>query len=223
MNKTEVRSKIKETGIVPVIRTDSAEKARTIIKALIEGGINVLEITMTIPGAIQLIAELTGEYNMVAVIGAGTVLDAETARRCVAAGAQFIVSPIAVSGMISLCNQKEIIVMPGALTPTEIFAAQAAGADIVKVFPVGAMGGVSYLKSVKAVFPHIEIVPTGGINPENAVDYLKAGALAVGIGSELTSGEASEITKRAQLLLGEIELNQTAKEKNNFSQIFQAN
>ncbi len=197
-----LRLKIKETGIVPVVRTDSTDKARTIIKALIEGGINVLEITMTIPGAIELIGELTGEYKTAAVIGAGTVLDAEIARRCVAAGAQFIVSPITDSETISFCNQNEIIVMPGALTPTEIFAAQTAGADIVKVFPVGAMGGVSYLKSVKAVFPHIEIVPTGGIDLENAVDYLRAGALAVGIGSELTRGEESEITKQAQILLG---------------------
>lgn len=210
MNKTEVRSKIKETGVVPVVRTDSAEKARTIIKALIEGGINVLEITMTIPGAIDLIAELSGEYQTVAIVGAGTVLDAATARRCVAAGARFIVSPIADAETISFCNQNQIVVMPGALTPTEIFAAQIAGADIVKVFPVGAMGGIAYLKSVKAVFPQIEIVPTGSINPQNAVEYLKAGALAVGIGNELTSGEASEITNRARLLRGEIKLKQTA-------------
>jgi len=211
MNKHEVISKIRKTGIVPVVRTDSTEKARKIVKALLEGGIDVLEITMTIPGAVELIAELTGKYQTAAVVGAGTVLDAETARRCVAAGAQFIVSPITDSETISFCAKNEIVVMPGALTPTEIFTAHTAGADIVKVFPVGAAGGASYLKSIKAVFPRVEIIPTGGVSLENAADYLKAGALAVGIGSELTRGEESEITKRARVLLDGIGLKQLAE------------
>lgn len=223
MDKTEVISKIKETGIIPVVRTDSADKARRIIDALIKGGIDVLEITMTIPGAIKLIDNLTNEYKT-AVIGAGTVLNADIARKCVAAGARFIVSPITDSETVSYCNQNQIVVMPGALTPNEIFAASTAGADIVKVFPAGSMGGASYLKSLKAVFPHVEIVPTGGIGVENAIDYLKAGAFAVGIGGELTGGKESEITKRARILLDEIKLKQIAKEeKNNFSRISQTN
>ncbi len=200
MNKTQVIEKIRESGIIPVIRTDSAEKAQTVIKALLNGGINILEVTMTIPGAIELIARLTDEYKNTAVIGAGTVLDAQTAQNCIRAGAKFIVSPIFDLQTVSFCKDKEIAVMPGAITPTEIFTAWKAGADAVKIFPVSAMGGVTYLKAVKSVFPHIEIVPTGGVNLENAFDYIKAGALAVGIGSELTKGEESAITKQAQNL-----------------------
>jgi 2-dehydro-3-deoxyphosphogluconate aldolase/(4S)-4-hydroxy-2-oxoglutarate aldolase len=200
MNKSEVLEKIREIGIIPVIRTDSHEKARTVIKALIEGGISVLEVTMTIPDAVGLIEQLTVEYKNAAVIGAGTVLDKPTAKKCIEAGAKFIVSPILDSEIVSHCNQNEIAVIPGALTPTEIFAARQAGADLVKIFPVSAMNGVSYLKAVKTVFPHIEFVPTGGINLENAVDYLKSGAFAVGIGGELTKGSEANIVKNAQNL-----------------------
>jgi 2-dehydro-3-deoxyphosphogluconate aldolase/(4S)-4-hydroxy-2-oxoglutarate aldolase len=204
MNKSEVLEKIREIGIIPVIRTDSHENARTVIKALIEGGISVLEVTMTIPDAVGLIEQLTVEYKNAAVIGAGTVLDKPTAKKCIEAGAKFIVSPILDSEIVSHCNQNEIAVIPGALTPTEIFAARQAGADLVKIFPVSAMNGVSYLKAVKTVFPHIEFVPTGGINLENAVDYLKSGAFAVGIGGELTKGSEANIVKNAQNLCNTI-------------------
>lgn len=200
MNKTEVTEKIRESRIIPVIRTDSAGKAKNIIEALVKGGIDILEVTMTIPGAPRLIAELTDEYKGAAIIGAGTVLDKKTARKCVEAGAKFIVSPILNAEVVSFCNQSEIVVMPGALTPTEIFTAWKAGADIVKVFPVGAAGGAPYVKAVKAVFPHIEIVPTGGIRLENAVDYINAGAFAVGMGGELTKDEQSSITTNARRL-----------------------
>lgn len=200
MKKDEVLLKIKETRIVPVVRTDSADKARMIITALIKGGIDVLEITMTIPGAIELIDDLNGKYKNSALIGAGTVLDKETARRCVEAGAKFIVSPIADSATISFCNQNEIVVMPGALTPTEIFNARLAGADIIKVFPVSTAGGAAYIKAVKTVFPHIEMIPTGGITLENAAEYIKAGALAVGMGGELTKGAEVAISENAQKL-----------------------
>lgn len=200
MNKSEVLKKIREIGIIPVIRTDSHEKARTVIKALIEGGISVLEVTMTIPDAVGLIEQLTVEYKNAAVIGAGTVLDKPTAKKCIEAGAKFIVSPILDSEIVSHCNQNEIAVIPGALTPTEIFTARQAGADLVKIFPVSAMNGVLYLKALKTVFPQIEFVPTGGINLENAVDYLKSGAFAVGIGGELTKGSEANIVKNAQNL-----------------------
>lgn len=199
MNKNQVIEKIKKAKIIPVIRTASAEQAKPIIKALIEGGIDVLEITMTIPNGVKLIAELTEEYQTDALIGAGTVLDEETAQKCAEAGAKFIVSPLTDLKTISFCNGQEIVVMPGAITPTEIYNAWKAGADVVKIFPVNSAGGVSFLRSVKAVFPNIEIVPTGGINLENAASYLEAGALAVGMGSELTKNDG-QITARAKTL-----------------------
>jgi len=197
MNKIKVIEKIKEIGIIPVIRTDSAQKAQTIIKALIAGGLDVLEVTMTTPNAVELIAQLTSAYRNAAVIGAGTVLDKQTAEKCCEAGAKFIVSPILDLETVSFCNENEIAVLVGALTPTEIFTAWKAGADLVKVFPVSAMGGISYLKAIKTVFPQIEFVPTGGINLENAVDYIKSGAFAVGMGGELIKGQESIITEKA--------------------------
>lgn len=204
MKKKQVIETIKETKIIPVIRTDSADKAKIIIKALIKGGIDVLEVTMTIPGAVELIAELVNQYKNKAIIGAGTILDKNTAQKCIEAGAEFIVSPIFNAEIVSFCNRNEITVMAGALTPTEIYTARIAGADMVKVFPVSAMGGASYVKAVKAVFPNVEIVPTGGVKLENAVDYLKAGALAVGMGGELTNEKESVITNNAYNLLRQI-------------------
>ena len=206
MNKSEVIEKIRNTGIIPVIRADSHEKAQTIIKALVAGGINVLEITMTIPNAVELIKQLTSEYKSGVLIGAGTVLDKQTAEKCIEAGAKFIVSPILDLETVSFCNENEIAVLPGALTPTEIFAAWKAGADLVKVFPVSAMGGISYLKAIKKVFPQIEFIPTGGINLENVVDYIKSGAFAVGVGGELTKGQESIITEKARNIRNIIKL-----------------
>ena len=198
MNKTEVIEKIREVGVIPVVRADSHEKAQAIIKALIAGGIDVLEVTMTIPNAVKLIARLTGEYKNAAVIGAGTVLDRQSAEKCARAGAEFIVSPILDLEIVTFCNENEIAVLPGALTPNEIFTAWKAGADLVKIFPVSATGGASYIKAVKTVFPQIEFVPTGGINLENAADYIKSGAFAVGMGGELTGGQESNITEKAR-------------------------
>ncbi|MDQ3132869.1 MAG: bifunctional 4-hydroxy-2-oxoglutarate aldolase/2-dehydro-3-deoxy-phosphogluconate aldolase [Acidobacteriota bacterium] len=204
MNKSEVIEKIRNTGIIPVIRADSHEKAQTIIKALVAGGINVLEITMTIPNAVELIKQLTSEYKSGVLIGAGTVLDKQTAEKCIEAGAKFIVSPILDLETVSFCNRSEIAALPGALTPTEIYSAQKAGADLIKIFPISAMGGVSYLKAVKTIFPQIEFVPTGGINLENAADYIKSRAFAIGIGGELTKGLETTITKNAQNLSNSI-------------------
>ena len=204
MNKSEVIEKIRNTGIIPVIRADSHEKAQTIIKALVAGGINVLEITMTIPNAVELIKQLTSEYKSGVLIGAGTVLDKQTADKCIEAGAKFIVSPILDLETVSFCNRSEIAALSGALTPTEIYSAQKAGADLIKIFPISAMGGVSYLKAVKTIFPQIEFVPTGGINLENAADYIKSRAFAIGIGGELTKGLETTITKNAQNLSNSI-------------------
>lgn len=200
MKKAEVLQKIKEVGIIPVIRTKSADEAQSVIKAILAGGINILEITMTIPDAVELIGKLTQELNNEVIIGAGTVLDVEAAQKCIEAGARFIVSPIFDAKIVSLCNQSSIVVISGALTPTEIFTAWQNGADLVKVFPVSAVGGASYLKAVKAVFPHIELVPTGGVNLENATSFIEAGAFAVGIGGELTAGYSSMITELARNL-----------------------
>ncbi|MBA3692455.1 MAG: bifunctional 4-hydroxy-2-oxoglutarate aldolase/2-dehydro-3-deoxy-phosphogluconate aldolase [Acidobacteria bacterium] len=206
MSKTEVIEKIREVGIIPVVRAGSHEEAQIVIKALIAGGINVLEVTMTIPNAVELIARLTGEYRNATVIGAGTVLDRQSAEKCIEAGAKFIVSPILDLETVSFCNENEIAVLAGALTPTEIFTAWKAGADLVKVFPVSAMGGISYLKAIKTVFPQIEFVPTGGINLENAVDYIKSGAFAIGMGGELTKGQESIISEKARNIRNIIKL-----------------
>jgi len=204
MKKSQVLKKIREVGIIPVIRTTSADEARSVIGAILAGGIKILEITMTIPNAVELIENLAQELNNDAIIGAGTVLNIETAQKCIEAGAKFIVSPIFNAKIVSLCNQSSIVVISGALTPTEIFIAWQNGADLVKVFPASAMGGASYLKAVKAVFPQIEIVPTGGVNLENATDFIEAGAFAVGIGGELTAGYPSMIIELARNLCSKV-------------------
>jgi len=189
MSKAEIIEKIKEIGVLPVIRADSAIEAEQVIKAIGRGGITTIEITMTVPNAIDLIADLSkGDTDV--LIGAGTVLDAETAERCIEAGAKFIISPALNLETIKLCNAREIVVMPGALTPTEVVAAWQAGADFVKVFPASAVGGASYLKSLKAPLPHIKLVPTGGVSLENAADFFRAGAEAVGVGADLVDLQA---------------------------------
>ncbi len=204
MKKSQVLKKIREVGIIPVIRTTSADEARSVIGAILAGGINILEITMTIPNAVELIENLAQELNNDAIIGAGTVLNIETAQKCIEAGAKFIVSPIFDAKIISLCNQSSIAVMSGSVTPTEIFTAWNSGADLVKVFPVSAVGGASYLKVVKAVFPQIELVPTGGVSLKNATSFIEAGAFAVGIGGELTASYPSMIAELARNLRSKV-------------------
>ncbi|HEY0051075.1 MAG TPA: bifunctional 4-hydroxy-2-oxoglutarate aldolase/2-dehydro-3-deoxy-phosphogluconate aldolase [Pyrinomonadaceae bacterium] len=190
MNKSEVISQITGTGVIPVIRAASADEARRAIDAIKTGGIDIFEITMTVPGAVSLIEKLVASYGAEALIGAGTVLDAATARECIDAGAQFIISPALNLDTILFCNQAETVVMPGALTPTEILVAWNAGADFVKVFPAGALGGASYLKSLKAPLPHIKLIPTGGVSLQTAADFIRAGASAVGVGADLVDLEA---------------------------------
>lgn len=196
MQKSKILEQIREIRIIPVVRTKSYDEAKDVIEAVLVGGINALEITMTTPNAIGLIAECAEKYGDKVIVGAGTVTDLETARQCVDAGVKFIVSPIFDEETVKFCNQNEIVIMPGALTPTEIFNASKNGADVVKVFPVSSMGGVSHLKAVKSVFPNIEIVPTGGVNLENFNEYLNVGAFAVGIGSDLTGGDLKTVTQR---------------------------
>jgi 2-dehydro-3-deoxyphosphogluconate aldolase / (4S)-4-hydroxy-2-oxoglutarate aldolase len=204
MNKAEVIKQIKDTGLIPVVRATSADEAMSAIDAIREGGVSVLEITMTVPGAVGVIEQLTKKYGSDVLVGAGTVLDAETARACMLSGAQFIVSPALNMETIECCRRYGVAVMPGALTPTEIVQAWTAGADLVKVFPAGALGGASYLKALKAPLPHIELVPTGGVSLKTAADFIKAGASALGVGADLVDlkairdGQASVITERAK-------------------------
>ena len=197
MEKNDVIRQIAEVGLVPVIRVDSKEEALRAVSAMGRGGMSVLEITMTVPGALQVIEAIRAQ-NPGVIVGAGTVLDAETARACILAGAHFLVSPSLDLGVIALCRRYSVAVMPGALTPTEVLAAWTAGADVVKVFPCGAMGGASYIKSLKAPFPHIEMMPTGGVSLKTAADFIRAGSFALGVGADLVNaGDASAITERA--------------------------
>lgn len=204
MDKPEARRLIIETGIIPVVRAESADMAVRAIEAIKAGGVPVLEITMTVPGAVQVIEEAAAKYGGEALVGAGTVLDAETARTCILAGAKFVVSPSLDLATISCCKRYGIVVIPGALTPTEVVTAWQAGADMVKVFPCGAVGGASYIKALKAPLPQIDLVPTGGVSLKTAADFIKAGAAALGVGSDLVDtkalreGQDSVITERAR-------------------------
>lgn len=204
MNKSEVMQQIRRIGIVPVVRASSGDEAMRAIDAIKEGGISVLEITMTVPGAIRVIETVAQRYGNDALVGAGTVLDAETARACMLAGAQFVVSPSLNTEVIMCCRRYGIACLPGALTPTEIVAAWTAGADCVKVFPAGALGGASYIKALKGPLPQIELVPTGGVSLKTAADFIKAGATALGVGTDLvdtkaiSEGQAHLITERAR-------------------------
>ena len=207
MNKTEVLQRIRATGLIPVVRAESADLAMRAVEAIKAGGVDVLEVTMTVPGAIDVIAKLAATFGAEVVIGAGTVLDPDTANKCVQAGAQFIVSPALNEETISFCRRNDVAVFPGALTPTEVVRAWNAGADAVKVFPAGAVGGASYLRALKAPLPQIELVPTGGVSLKTAADFIKAGAMALGVGADLVDtkalreGRDEVITERAREFL----------------------
>ncbi len=185
MKHEQIFSTIADSGIVPVVRTESAESAIRAIQAIYRGGVRAAEITMTVPGAIRALEKVADEFGDKMLLGAGTVLDPETARACMLAGAEFFVTPSLKLSTIELVKRYSKVIVPGALTPTEILTAWEAGADAVKVFPCGNVGGAKYIKALKAPFPHIELVPTGGVTLENAADFLKAGACAVGVGAEL--------------------------------------
>jgi 2-dehydro-3-deoxyphosphogluconate aldolase/(4S)-4-hydroxy-2-oxoglutarate aldolase len=185
MTKKAILSAITDIGVVPIVRTDSAEGAIKAIEAVYRGGIRAAEITMTVPGAIKALEKLADQFGDQIILGAGTVLDPETARVCMLAGAQFFVTPALRLSTIEMAQRYSKPIMPGALTPTEVLTAWEAGADAVKVFPCGNVGGAKYIKALKAPFPQIEMVPTGGVNLETCGDFLKAGACAVGVGAEL--------------------------------------
>lgn len=190
MTKDQVSARIREIGVVPVVRATSAKHAELAAQAVCHGGITVVEVTMTVPGAIDLIAQLTKSVGQDVSIGAGTVLDAKTAARCLDAGANFIVSPGFDLETVQFVRSKDVLMMAGALTPTEVIKAWKAGSDFVKIFPCGNLGGAKYLKALKAPLPQVPMVPTGGVNLETAGDLIRAGAEALGVGGELVSASA---------------------------------
>jgi len=189
MDKQTILSFIRDVGIVPVVRTSSADSAVKSVEAIYRGGIRAAEITMTVPGAVKALEKVADLFGDKIVLGAGTVLDPETARVCMLAGAEFFVTPCLKLSTIEMAKRYSKVVCPGALTPTEVLTAWEAGADIVKIFPCGNVGGPKYIKALKAPFPQIEMIPTGGVNLETAGEFLKAGACAVAVGADLVDSK----------------------------------
>ncbi|HVB35891.1 MAG TPA: bifunctional 4-hydroxy-2-oxoglutarate aldolase/2-dehydro-3-deoxy-phosphogluconate aldolase [Candidatus Acidoferrales bacterium] len=190
MDKLEIRERLAEIGIIPVVRASSPEIACITADAVAAGGIPIVEITMTVPGAIEVIRDLTRNARNGLLIGAGTVLDVETAERCIEAGAKFLVSPVLDLKTVALAARRGVVMIAGALTPTEILTAWDAGSDFVKVFPCGSLGGPAYLKALRGPLPQVPLVPTGGVSLETAGDFIRAGAAALGVGNELLQPEA---------------------------------
>ncbi len=189
MKRHEARARIEEAGILPSVRVSSRELARFAAETVYSAGIPVAEITMTTPGALEVIDDLAKRYPEMAV-GAGTVLDEDSARLCIDAGARFLTSPGFVPEVVAYANKLNVVVLPGALTPTEIIAAWKAGSDLVKIFPTAHIGGVQYVRALKVPLPQIPLIATGGVNQLTAFDFIQAGASAIGLGGELLPKEA---------------------------------
>ena len=181
---------LREVGIIPIVRTSSADAVVPIAEALLQAGLPICEITLTVPNAIDAIGTIAKRFSGKLLVGAGTVTDAETARRAVDAGAEFIVTPCLVPEVIGAAQHAHVAVLPGALTPGEVFEAFRLGGDMVKVFPVQSVGGAAYLRALRGPFPDIPLVPTGGVTLENVAEMFEAGATAVGVGTELISKDA---------------------------------
>jgi len=202
--KAQVLEGLTAGGIVPVIRADSADTAVKIVEALVAGGIRTLEITMTVPDAIAAIRIVAEKFGRDVLLGAGTVTSRALAEGSIDAGAEFLVTPCVVPEVIAVARERGVAVLPGAMTPTEVFAAWSAGGDIVKIFPASNVGGASYLKALKGPFPQIPLCPTGGVNLQTIGEFVKAGAAAVGVGGELVSkaaidaGDYGKITELAK-------------------------
>lgn len=186
----QVIQKIAEIGIVPVVRAASVEEANHAVEAICAGGIPVVEITMTVPNAVSVIREVAKQRGHEVLIGAGTVITAEQAEACFNAGAKFLVSPGLSVAALEVAKRHSKLAIPGALTPTELMAAQSHGASLVKIFPCGNVGGAKYLKSLKAPFPQASLIPTGGVNAANAAEFIAAGAFALGVGADLVDAKA---------------------------------
>lgn len=183
---------IERLGIVPVLRARSAREGHALVEALVAGGITVMEVTMTVPGAVELLRELKREHGDKLLLGSGTVTTAEQAAATIDAGAEFVVSPSFHPAVVAQTRALGKVSIPGALTPTEVITAWRAGADYVKIFPCSAMGGALYLKSLLAPFPELQLIPTGGVTLATAADFLKAGARALGVGTDLVNPRAIE-------------------------------
>jgi 2-dehydro-3-deoxyphosphogluconate aldolase / (4S)-4-hydroxy-2-oxoglutarate aldolase len=181
---------LRDVGIIPVIRAPSADAAVAVAEALLQAGLTVAEITMTVPNAIDAIGAVAKRFPGEVLVGAGTVTDADTARRAVDAGAEFIVTPCLVPEVIDAANRADVAVLPGALSPSEVFDAFRLGGDMVKIFPAQSVGGAAYLRALRGPFPNIPLVPTGGVTLENVAEMFEAGAAAVGVGTELISKDA---------------------------------
>jgi 2-dehydro-3-deoxyphosphogluconate aldolase/(4S)-4-hydroxy-2-oxoglutarate aldolase len=207
MTRAEICRRIEEVGIVPVVRAPSAELAIRAAEALLAGGISIFEITMTVPDAQNVIRSLVARFKGSAVVGAGTVLFADDARSCIDAGAEFIVSPGLDLETIEAAHARDVPIMPGALTPTEVITAWKAGSDMVKIFPCSAVGGAKYLRALKGPLPQVKMLPTGGVSLSTVHEFIAAGAAALGIGTELVdikalaAGQDAVLTERARVLV----------------------
>ena len=211
MKSSDILQEIKRIAIVPVVRTKDAESAVRAVEAISEGGIPCAEITMTVAGAIKALERVADRFGDKLLLGAGTVLDPETARACMLAGANFFVTPALNVATIEVAKRYSKPIFPGALTPTEVLTAWQAGADGIKVFPCSAVGGPKYIKALKGPFPDIEFVPTGGVNLDTITGFLEAGCCAVGVGSDLVDGKTVEegkyevFTERARQMRAKVE------------------
>ena len=206
----DIVRRVGEVGIVPVVRASTVEEANLAVDAICEGGIPVVEITMTVPNAVTVIRELAQRRGGEVLIGAGTVTNAEQAESCIRAGAQFLVSPGLALSVLAVARAHGKLAIPGALTPTELMNAQEHGCVLVKIFPCGNVGGAKYIKSLKAPFPKANLIPTGGVNAANAADFIAAGAYALGVGADLVDaqalreGNAQKITAAAKELVSAV-------------------
>ncbi len=206
----EALAKILEEGVVPVIRVSSGTEAFEVVRAIHDGGISVVEVTMTVPGALEVIKEVSQRFGDDLLLGAGTILDPETARAALLHGAKFLVTPTLNPEVIKMSNRYSTVVISGALTPTEILSAWAAGSALVKAFPIAQVGGPTYIRAIRGPLPHILLVPTGGVNLENAGELIKAGAAAIAAGGELVDKKAlaeknySVIAENAQKFVAEV-------------------
>ena len=202
--KLQVLALLRQGGIVPVVRAQSSAIAVKVAEALVEGGITTIEITMTVPDALAAIREVRSRIGAGVLVGAGTVTSRALAEGSLDAGAEFLVTPCVVADVLDVARERSVAVLPGALTPTEVFAAWSAGGDIIKIFPASNVGGAAYLKALKGPFPQIPLCPTGGVNLQTIGDFIKAGADAVGVGGELVAkaaidrGDFAELTSLAR-------------------------
>jgi 2-dehydro-3-deoxyphosphogluconate aldolase/(4S)-4-hydroxy-2-oxoglutarate aldolase len=188
----QIAARIERVGLIPVLRAKSPNQAHAVVEAMLQGGVTVVEVTMTVPGAVQVIRDLKQEFGPKVLLGSGTVTTAKEAEETIEAGAEFVVSPSFHLDVVQATRAAGKLSIPGALTPTEVITAYRAGADYVKIFPCSAMGGAPYLKSLLAPFPHLKLIPTGAVTVDTAESFLKAGARALGVGSDLVDLKAIE-------------------------------